>query len=197
MKWTTVRGISYQCSEEKNCHDIGQLTTRIKEVRIHHGIVRHYGSPSGDFTWKCIAQMIQHGAYTTTASQCPVRQDTGLNCHQPSIICCYFSKCWAPGIPPMYRIKRCVGHFGRFWVIFDELSCIFITFSSICIRQRIWRSLRGCVTGWFLLRPRVTQTFKTLFAVAKKLVSDFFSEINRGLCIFFMSADTIKVSSVS
>lgn len=94
-------------------------------------------------------------------------------------------KIWAPGIPSMYRFKRYVGYFGRFWVIFDELSCIFITLSSICIRQRVWRSLRGCVIGWFLLRPRVTQTFKTLLNAAVQKASFWFSRKLTADFVFF------------
>lgn len=94
--------------------------------------------------------------------------------------------------------KNCVVYFVRFWITFD-LSCIFITFTSISITQGIWRSLRGCVTGWFLLRPRVIQTL--LNAVAKKAVIWFFDiRISIANLVFFRLCfafvDTIKVSAV-
>lgn len=158
LAWNERQSSEYptkQWSEEKKLsrHWSADLPGSRKSVCTQcKNKVRHYGSHSGHSAWKCIAHLIQHGAHRTTVSPFPVfivwtqgRYRKEPATHRNG----WFTKSGHSVFHKWIQIKNCVVYFVRFWIIFD-LSCIFITFTSISITQGIWRSLRGCVTGWFL-----------------------------------------------
>ncbi len=125
MKWTTILGISYQAVErgkKLSRHWSADLPGLRKFTQCKNK-VRHYGSPRGDFAWKCIAYLIQHGAHRTTVSPFPVFVDwtQGRYCKQRRIVTVDIYKVWAQCIPPVNTNKNCIVYLVRFWIIFDNL----------------------------------------------------------------------------
>lgn len=85
MKWTTILVISYQAMEREkkivttSVSWLPGLRKYTEQKKAHH-----YGSPSGDFEWRGVVHMIQHGACRTTASSFRVRRKVTRTYLQPA-----------------------------------------------------------------------------------------------------------------